>query len=791
MKPLKALLSARSHFWSLADQALVSGCNFLIGIALARFLGLESFGAYVIAQMYLLYANTFQASLVVSPMMTAVPTEHDPVEQARLIRGFMGYALLVMLVTLVGTQVLAAVLGALSEGIGIGGLALPLAGAMAAFQMQDWLRRALYATSSNRLIFVSDLIAYGSQLAGLVWLGISGSLDAYSAFMLMAGTFTASALFAMGATRYRPDPEAALELIRRHAHASRDFFATWQLQWLGSQGVILLGSAVLGPHVAGAIRAAQNLLGPVNVMFQWLDNVLPVRAARRYRDHGDGALVAYLGSIAVLGLGVLGVFVLGIALVDEPLMTLLYGEEFRPYAFLVVLVALYYFFGFGYRIASYLFRTLGRTRYLAKASLWWLVASFGVVLTTLQWLEDRAILWGLVMGQCIALLYLLAQRRAVLPGGAAASGAAPVHRHILIRRPDGSPRLVLPCTSTSSLHEALSMYYPSRWLGRAYRALQAHTLPWRIRLGWVEAVHSLATLCPGIQRVVEAVPGADARYLGALIGAPGPCSKWTVKLMAADGGALAYSRVARQPLAVARLRGELAILAALDAAPVAHQVPRILAHGEIADGPAFYLVESAGPEHPSSHALSVAHFDFLAGLARRDTAQPWSAVLDQLALDCGPLHAIPSFDAVLGPALQFLRGAARGTVPVCFEHGDFAPWNIRDDGAGRLFVLDWEHARQDGVPWLDALHFCYQVSALVERESPDGLLKVLRHVFELPVAQGYARAMAVPAECHDVLVMVYLLRGLVSAHCEGHAPADAEQSTRVAVLMRLLQVRRQ
>ena len=44
------ILSRYSHVnWALADQTMVSGVNFLTGILLARYLGVEEFGRFTLA----------------------------------------------------------------------------------------------------------------------------------------------------------------------------------------------------------------------------------------------------------------------------------------------------------------------------------------------------------------------------------------------------------------------------------------------------------------------------------------------------------------------------------------------------------------------------------------------------------------------------------------------------------------------------------------------------------------------------------------------------------------------
>ena len=292
------LHSPGSHVWSLGDQAMVSGTNFVSGILLARFLGLEAFGAYVVAQTYLLYANTFLASLVVAPMMTAVPAIEAGAARTRALRGFFAYACLVVLFSVLLVQGAAALLGLWSDSLALASLALPLAAAMTAFLLQDWGRRALYASVANRAVFLADIVAYGGQVLALLGLGLAAQLSAERALWVMAGCFSCSAAVILAGQRWRPDLASGREVMARHWRSSRDFFASWQLQWLGSSGVILFGTGLIGPQAAGAIRAAQNLLGPVNVGFQWMDNVIPVRAASRLRAQGRAGHVR-----AVFGAG--------------------------------------------------------------------------------------------------------------------------------------------------------------------------------------------------------------------------------------------------------------------------------------------------------------------------------------------------------------------------------------------------------------------------------------------------------------------------------------------------------
>jgi hypothetical protein len=63
------------HSFVLADQALVSGSNFLLGVLLTRKLPLEQVGQYWLLMAVVFFGGTIQLALVVSPMMSVGPLQ--------------------------------------------------------------------------------------------------------------------------------------------------------------------------------------------------------------------------------------------------------------------------------------------------------------------------------------------------------------------------------------------------------------------------------------------------------------------------------------------------------------------------------------------------------------------------------------------------------------------------------------------------------------------------------------------------------------------------------------------
>ena len=63
--------------WALLDQAMVSGVNFLTGIILVRYLGLEEFGRFILAWLIILFFNSIHFAAVISPMMSIGPKQSE------------------------------------------------------------------------------------------------------------------------------------------------------------------------------------------------------------------------------------------------------------------------------------------------------------------------------------------------------------------------------------------------------------------------------------------------------------------------------------------------------------------------------------------------------------------------------------------------------------------------------------------------------------------------------------------------------------------------------------------
>ncbi len=328
----RRLLARYGHVnWALADQALVSGVNFLTGILLARFLGLEDFGRFTLAWMAVQFLNSIQHAMINAPMMSIGPKQAAGdapayfgavlVQQAAF--AALGFALL---------WAGAVASGAVAPDWRLGAVALPMAAAGAAFQAQDHLRRVFFTQGRPGAAFVSDALRYGGQLVLIVALAAAGDLDAAAALWVIAGV--AGLAFAVSfplAARIAWRSEVFAATLARHWRFARWLGASALMHWLSANIYTLIAGALLGAGAVGALRAAQNLMGVMHIVFQGLENVVPARAVRHLRDGGVSALGGFLVRLGGAMVAVTAVVALIAAAAPAFWLELLYGPGFAGY----------------------------------------------------------------------------------------------------------------------------------------------------------------------------------------------------------------------------------------------------------------------------------------------------------------------------------------------------------------------------------------------------------------------------------------------------------------------------
>ncbi len=337
------LLARHSHVnWALADQTMVSGVNFLTGIMLARYLGLEEFGRFTLAWMVVLFAASIQHAAINSAMMSIAPKQPEADAPA-----YYGAVMVQQVVLGILTFALVWAGVALSDLIfaewRVAGLALPLACAAIALQFQDFLRRYFFTRGRGMNAFTNDAVRFLGQLAVLVWLFQVMPMDSAKVLWVIAIAAAIATLygsFLIETIEWAPDMFRAI--ASRHWNFSKWMTASALMQWTAGNLFIIAAGALFGATAVGALKAAQNLMGIMHILFYGLDNVVPVRAALYYRRGGKKALVTYLRRVALLGGLATGAVAVIAAAAPEFWLALVFGEQYTGFGYILRWYAVIY-----------------------------------------------------------------------------------------------------------------------------------------------------------------------------------------------------------------------------------------------------------------------------------------------------------------------------------------------------------------------------------------------------------------------------------------------------------------
>jgi O-antigen/teichoic acid export membrane protein len=386
---------------------LVSASNFVTGIILVRGLGLANFGKFTVAYVLLLLANSIQLSFISSPMITLGSLCAQSDERNRLVRGVLGVQLIFCASASFAAAIAVIVYLAIDRTGIPRGFLLSFVASVALFLMQDWLRRYYFTVGKASASVWNDAVSYVGQVLVLSALWSVHRLTIDTAFWTIAAT--SGIAFATGAIleRLGTDRIQMRNAWRRIRAVSIDLGVANQLQWLVYQGAILIGAGVAGPQAAGGVRATQNVIGPVNVAFQAMENIVPIRAAEEMRRGGIHRAAEFLFRFGAVGFVALLLIFSAASLISGRFLAFFYGNELRLYAAVLNLQMLYFLLAWPIRQLTFLFRTIENSRPILLASITAALMSLSFVYPLVRTFGALGIVMAAVAGQLANLVYLI------------------------------------------------------------------------------------------------------------------------------------------------------------------------------------------------------------------------------------------------------------------------------------------------------------------------------------------------------------------------------------------------
>jgi len=365
-------------FLVLGDQAVTSLGNF-VGIAIvARIIGIDAFGAFVIVWLLTNLAQMLVNAILIAPMINdrarLNPWRHAAHDRVLLEQAI---ALSVLFAIVFGLVSLA--LRGLSPSLVLWGSDLWAMACIFSASLAEYLRRRAFCVRRVSLALVQDLLRYAALCGGGV-LVLAGAVELprspETAFMLVTVASVVSIASGLILSGWgRPDTALRWVLFRRQTRFAATMAAERLLTFLAGNIQFFIIGLVLGPAALGGTRAAYNVARLSSVTIQAAENWLPPWLAQRRTDASH--LWDSAWHIAGLFAAIQGLIFIGFLVLGSWLMSQFYGGEFGSYTRLVVYFAAYQVLvGTAVAFRSY-FQVLGRGAIMLQARGWSSALSIG------------------------------------------------------------------------------------------------------------------------------------------------------------------------------------------------------------------------------------------------------------------------------------------------------------------------------------------------------------------------------------------------------------------------------
>jgi len=330
---------------ALFDQGLVSGANFITNVILARSFGVRDYGVFALAWVGVLFANSLQYAMIVTPMMSVGPKqdpEDRPAYYGSVLVQEIAFGLLVGFIMFMCVWLSARFFPQWR----VGNLALPISGATVAYMLQEFLRRYFFCTRQSMRALTTDIVSYLTQVPIIFW--ISRSHGAKLSTMLWIIAATSLAGFVTCLRWYEPvtfSRHSLRTVFLRHWRMSRWLAPSAFMQWGAGNLFQMAAPVYYGAAASAVLRAAQNIVGVAHVWFLGLDNVVPSEAARQMRLGGVEGMLRYVRRIFLQWGGVTLAFTGIVACFPSFWLKLAYGTKYssdgsvlRLYAFMYLII---------------------------------------------------------------------------------------------------------------------------------------------------------------------------------------------------------------------------------------------------------------------------------------------------------------------------------------------------------------------------------------------------------------------------------------------------------------------
>jgi O-antigen/teichoic acid export membrane protein len=328
---------------AMADQVLFALSGFLSNILLARWFGLEQYGAYALAFSIYLFVTSFYNAMLLEPMSvlgSASYRDSLPDYLGRLVR--LHFALTIVASLLIG--IAGSVFSYFSkEAFLPSALWGACVGTPFMLFFSLW-RRAAYLELRPNIALRGAAVNTILVVALLFLFRELGWLTPFTAFFVQAVAGVVAGVVLMISVRPRMRfpwlDDTMRTILKQHWAYGKWVVVSGFVYWLAGDAYYVLAASHGSMNDVAVLRALQNFARPVSQFINAITLLLVPWASARFADREGVTLRRGINRITILFTGAALAYLGGLAIFGKWLTQLVYGGKYTEFAYLLPLLSL-------------------------------------------------------------------------------------------------------------------------------------------------------------------------------------------------------------------------------------------------------------------------------------------------------------------------------------------------------------------------------------------------------------------------------------------------------------------
>lgn len=410
---MKNILSRnKSTTYSLFDQALVSGSNFISTLLVARLLGLYEFGVFATLWLVLLFINSLHSSIIVLPMMTLVSKQKDKIYYFGSL--FIGQIIFLIVTLFISFLLIWLYLDYINYTTILYTASL-FSILVLLYHTHDFYRRYFFSIKLFKNILQIDTISYLFRVFILFYIFIYYEKSTINNILFVFGiTYFLGIFIALPKFIFKINKENIKVDFKQHWELSKWLLPSGFMQWSSINLFLVISSFILGPIILGAIRVGQNIVMAFNIILQGIENFIPIDASKIYKELGINALKKYLVKVTLIGAFIAFIFGILISIFSIDIISILYGNKYIPYNHIILWYSVILIFMYILLIFRVFLRTINETKIWFNAYLITSIYSVVTAYPLIYYFSMNGVMFGVLTAHIVLLIsvvFLLKRRK--------------------------------------------------------------------------------------------------------------------------------------------------------------------------------------------------------------------------------------------------------------------------------------------------------------------------------------------------------------------------------------------